>query len=46
MLLDTFEEVDLSYNRIDPTLADVLIDKLKNIRKINLSHNKIGKVGC
>lgn len=44
--LDRFEQVDLSYNRIDPTLAETFISRLAKARRIDLSHNRIGKIGC
>jgi len=36
----------LSYNRIDALLGESLIEKLGKTRIIDLSHNRIGKVGC
>lgn len=38
--------MDLSYNRIDPTLAETFISRLAKARRIDLSHNRIGKIGC
>jgi hypothetical protein len=44
--LGKFEQVDLSYNRIDVLLGEALIEKLSKVKKIDLSHNRIGKFGC
>ena len=41
-----FESVDLSNNRIDRLLSESLIESLSHVQIINLSHNRIGKVGC
>jgi hypothetical protein len=44
--LDRFEQVDLSYNRIDALLGEALVERLGRVKRVDLSHNRIGKVGC
>jgi hypothetical protein len=44
--LGHFEEVDLSYNRIDAILGESIISNLGKAKKIDLSHNRISKAGC
>lgn len=41
-----FKMVDLSHNEINSNISEALISELKNVKIINLSHNRIGKVGC
>lgn len=38
--------MDLSYNRIDVLLAEALIEKLGKVKRVDMSHNRIGKTGC
>ena len=45
-LMANFEYVDLSSNQIDRLLSESLIPELKNVKIINLSSNRIGKIGC
>lgn len=44
--LDRFEEVNLSGNRIDGYLGEQFIERLGKTKRIDLSHNRIGKMGC
>jgi hypothetical protein len=37
--------VDLSYNKIQSDLCDLIIPNLARMRRINLSYNKIGRRG-
>lgn len=46
MELHHFQEIDFSYNRIDSTMSEAIVEKLGRVRKVNLSHNRISKVGC
>ena len=44
--MDHFEYVDLSYNQIDRLTSEFIIENLGKVTTIDLSHNRIGKVGC
>lgn len=45
-VIGRFQFVDLSSNEIDRNISDTLISELQNVRIIDLSHNRIGKLGC
>ena len=44
--LGHFEQIDFSYNCIDSAMAESIIEQVGRAKKVDLSHNRIGKVGC
>lgn len=43
--LKYFDTINLSYNFISFDRIDIIVPKLRGLRRIDLSHNRIGKVG-